>query len=142
MVEIGNGSNTGISEWMNEFTLCDYKITILKRNWGQSNNFYWKWSIFIMKQNGINQNFQKFTFKPQLAFYACSFAFMMSLMLRQFNYSKRRNLTSFRKIVKNTRELCWKFILHKLTKIWKENQEWNILYIRGYDVTCVKFKTL
>ena len=70
-----------------------------------------------MKQNGINQNFQKFTFKPQLAYYACSFAFMMSLMPTQFNYSKRRNLTSFRKIVKNTRKLCSKFILHKLTKI-------------------------
>ena len=30
----------------------------------------------------------------------------------------------------------------KVTKIAKENQGWNILYIRGYDVTNTRFKTL
>ena len=32
----------------------------LKQNWGQSNNFYLKWSFFVIKQNN-NKNFQKFT---------------------------------------------------------------------------------
>ena len=45
-------------------------------------------------------------------------------------------------MVDNTIKLCRKFILVKLTKIWKENLGWNVFYIRGYDVTCIKFKTL
>ena len=30
----------------------------------------------------------------------------------------------------------------KLTKTCKENQEWNVLYIRGYDVTYAALRTL
>ena len=41
-------------------------------------------------------------------------------------------------MVKNTIQLCRKFILHKIN----ENMKRNNLCIGGYDVTCVKFKAL
>ena len=37
---------------------------------------------------------------------------------------------------------CLKGFCIKLTKICKENQGWNVLYIHGYDVTDAEFKTL
>ena len=37
---------------------------------------------FIIKQNGINQEFQKFTWKSQLVDNVYSFLWMMSLTLR------------------------------------------------------------
>ena len=50
--------------------------------WDQSNNFWLKWSFCIIKQNAINQKFQKFICKPQLADCVCSFAWMASLTSR------------------------------------------------------------
>ena len=55
----------------------------------------------------------------------------------QFDHSKFRNFISSEKIVKNFVEKSFSI---KLTKIWKESQELNVLYIRRYEVTCVKFK--
>ena len=45
-------------------------------------------------------------------------------------------------MVKNTIKLYTRFFLHKTNKIWKDNQERNVLYIRGYDVTYAEFKIL
>ena len=38
--------------------------------------------LYHQKQKGINQNFQKFKCKPQLAYYICSFACRTSLTSR------------------------------------------------------------
>ena len=64
----------------------------LKGTWGQSNNFCVKLSFLTMKQIGSNQNFQKFTCKPQLAYYVCSFSCMTLLTSR--HYSKFRDFIS------------------------------------------------
>ena len=107
-----------------------------KENCGQSNNFCLNWSFFVIKQNDMNQSFQKFTCKPQLAYYVCSFALMTSLTSRQFHHSKLRNFISSWKMVKNTIKLCRKFILRKINKNIKS-------FVHSqYDVTCIKFKTL
>ena len=34
------------------------------------------------------------------------------------------------------------FFLHKTNKKCIENQKWNVLYIRWYDITYAEFKTL
>ena len=60
------------------------KLFQLKGTWGQNNNFCLKWPFLIIKQNGINQNFQKFTCKAQLAYYMYSLACMTSLRLRHY----------------------------------------------------------
>ena len=55
----------------------------------------------------------------------------------QFNHSK---LLKFMRNGQNDHE-TGSFSV-KLTKICKENQRWNILYIRGYDVSHAGFRTL
>ena len=57
-------------------------LKTLKGTWGQSNNFCLKWYFFIIKQNDIYKKFQKFTCKPQLTNFVCSFACMTSLTQR------------------------------------------------------------
>ena len=54
----------------------------LKETWGQNNSFCLKWSFFMLKQNCIYKKFQKFTCKPQLSYFVCSFACMTSLTQR------------------------------------------------------------
>ena len=109
----------------------------------QGNNFCLKWSFFIIKQNYINKKSQKFTCKPQLAYFICSLACMTSLTLR---YSL---ITQLHKLVKNGHKFAssWKlyyrrFFLHKTNKKCNKNQGWDVLYIRGYDVTYAEFKTV
>ena len=51
----------------------------LKGTWGQSNNFCWKWSFFIIKRNDNYKKLRKFTCKPQLTYFVCLFVFMTSL---------------------------------------------------------------
>ena len=41
-------------------------------------DFCLKWSFSIIKQNEIYKKFQKFTWKPQLGYFVCSFACMAS----------------------------------------------------------------
>ena len=53
-------------------------IESLNGTWHQGNKFF----FFIKWQNGIDQNFQKCTCKPQLTYYLYSFAWMMPLLLR------------------------------------------------------------
>ena len=68
---------------------------------------------------------------------------MMSLTsIYNFNHSKRLNFISSWKMVKNTMKLCRRFLLYKTNKKCKENQGWDILYIRGSDVTYSEFKAL
>ena len=64
---------------MQSISKVSFLSFFLKGTWGQSNNFCLKLSFLFIKQNGINQDFQKFTCKPQLAYYVCSFACMTSL---------------------------------------------------------------
>ena len=58
------------------------RIPLLKRTWGESNNFCLKWSFFIIKQNGIYKKLQKITFQPQLTYFICSIVCMTSHTLR------------------------------------------------------------
>ena len=46
--------------------------------------------LFIIKQDGINKKFQKFSCKPQLACFVCSFAcsYDVTYVKIQFNHSK------------------------------------------------------
>ena len=44
--------------------------------------FSGKWFFIIIKQNGINKNFQKFTCKPQSAYYISLFTCLISLTPR------------------------------------------------------------
>ena len=60
----------------------------------------------------------------------------------QSNYFKLCNFISSWKIVKNTIKLAEGYFSTKLTETCKENQGWNVLCIRGYDVNHIEFKTL
>ena len=102
----------------------------LKETWDQSYNICLKWSFLILKQwhqSGINQNFQKFTCKPQLP-YMLICVYDVTHVKTQFNDS-------------NEKWSKWPwgclegYFSIKLTKICKAKQWWNVLYIRGYDIT-------
>ena len=86
-------------------------------------------------------SFSKFTCKPQLAYFICSFACMTSLV-SSFNHSKLRKFISLWKINQNTIKLYRRIFLYKTNKKCKKNEGWNVLYFCGYDVTYAKFKTL
>ena len=60
----------------------------------------------------------------------------------QFNHSKLLNFIGSRKMDKTLLNFIGGFFCINLTKKCKENQEWNALSIRVYDVTYVEFKTL
>ena len=60
----------------------------------------------------------------------------------QFNHSKLCNFTSPWELVKATWNCVKGSFFIKLTKICTENQEWNVLYILSYDITCARLKTL
>ena len=60
----------------------------------------------------------------------------------QFNHSKLCNFISPWEMVKPTVKLGKRSSFHKVTGICKENQEGNVLYIRGYGATNTGFKTL
>ena len=96
----------------------------LKGTWGQSNKFWLKWSFFIIKRNDIYKKFQKFTCKPQLTYFVCSFARMMPFNAEiQFNSSRLCNFTSLWKMVISNIKLYYRrCFLHKSNKKCKENQ--------------------
>ena len=50
----------------------------LKGTWDQSNNFCLKGAFFIIKQNSITKKIKKFTCKPQLAYFACSYVIKLA----------------------------------------------------------------
>ena len=95
----------------------DLKKKTLKGTWGQSNNCCLKWSFYIIKQNGINTEFHKFTCKPQLIYSVCSFA-----------CRRNRNFISSWKIVKNTIKLYRRFLLHKTNKKNAKRTRSEMLY--------------
>ena len=80
----------------------------------QSNNFFLKWSFFIVNQNDIYQKFQKFTWKPQLAYFVCSFACMTSLTYR-YNLIFQNFATS---LVRKNGQKHHKTLLY--TPTWKQ----------------------
>ena len=114
----------------------------LKGTWGQSNNFCLKWSFFIIKQNDMYKKLQKFTCKPQLTYFVCSFVYDVIYAGIQFNRSRLCNFTSSCKMVKNTLKHYYRCFLHKSNKKCKENQGLHVLYICGCDATQAECKTL
>ena len=73
---------------------------------------------------------QKFTGKPQLAYFVCSFAYRVTYFEIQFNHSKLRNF------ITSEANFTGFFSLN-LTRKCIENQGFNALSIRGYDITFI-----
>ena len=90
------------------------------------------------KQNVINQNLQKFTCKHEATISTLCMrirVYDVTYVETQFDYSKYCNFINLWELVKTTIKWCERFYSIKLTKISKAKQRWNVLYIRGYDVT-------
>ena len=68
----------------------------------KSNKFCLKFYFFVIKQSNINKIFQNFTGKAPLTYHVCSFAWMASPTLMQFNDSKILNFLSSWEMAKNT----------------------------------------
>ena len=77
--------------YWNILLLCGiitFMFYLLKEKLWPKNNFCFRWSFFIIKQNAINQKFKKFTSKLQLAYYV-TLAWSTSLyVMIQFNHSQ------------------------------------------------------
>ena len=92
----------------------------LKETWDQSYNFCLKWSFLILKQwhqSGINQNFQKFTCKPQLP-YMLLCVYDVTHVKTQFNDSNEK----WWEMVKMAMRLFRRLFFHKI-KYAKQNRD-------------------
>ena len=96
-------------------------FTSLKGNWEQSNNFCLKY-FFIIRENGINQIFQKFTCKPLLVL---SFTKMILLTLKWCLIIPKNFITEWNK------NFAYGFFSISLTKICKKDS--------GKSLTSVSF---
>ena len=107
-------------------TFCSYAILyrgLTGRDWGQSNNFCLKWYFLSKNKMTLTKipKVCKFTYKPQLANYICSFAAMTPIKFRTLIIQDISSWKMFKNIIK----LC-RFFLHRIIiKTSKKTNETN-----------------
>ena len=96
--------------------------------------------FFVIKHNNINKKYHKFPWKPQLTHHVCSFAWMMSLMLRHSLLVQNfGTFLSSWKMAKNTIKGS-RFFFHKINKKYAKKTRDEMFLQSRFEVTDVKFK--